>query len=231
MINTYANRRNIYQLRELAIALTFCGGYIDAYAFMERGNTMAAGQTGNIIFLGMDIANHDVPGILAKVLSLIAFIIGTALAVWIGKKYKAHYWRIYCVIPLIVFCFLTGFLPESVPSAVTVPPLSFGLAMQCAAFDKIEGQAYNNIFSTGNLKKSVTLWVNYWFDKDSLVREQALTYLLLVAGFAGGAVFSAVCDSYLGEHTIWIASVMLIILMLFYLFLIKKRERLAKASN
>lgn len=223
MLENYANRKNIYQLKELAIALTFCGGFIDAYAFMERGHTMAAGQTGNIIFLGIDIAQHNVPGILAKVLSLIAFIIGTALAVWVSHTHKARYWRIYCVLPLILICFLIGSLPDSAPSAITVPPLSFGLAMQCAAFDKIEGQAYNNIFSTGNLKKAVTLFVNHHFNKDDSLREQALTYLGLVVGFMGGAICSAICDIYFGMRAIWGASVLLIILMICYFILIQRR--------
>lgn len=230
MIEEYVNRKNLYQLRELAIALTFCGGYIDTYAFMERGNTMAAGQTGNIIFLGIDIAKHDVPGILAKVLSLVFFILGTALVAYISERHRTRYWRIYCVCPLILFCFITGFIPSSVPSALTVPPLSFGLAMQCAAFDKIEGQAYNNIFSTGNLKKSVTLIVHYWLRRDSEIRDQAITYLLLVVGFAGGAVFSGICDIYFGDKTIWGASLLLILLMYFYWILIQKRENLTTLS-
>lgn len=46
----HIQRPHLYQLRELALAFTFCGGFIDAYTFMERGGTLAAGQTGNIIF-------------------------------------------------------------------------------------------------------------------------------------------------------------------------------------
>lgn len=225
MLENYSNRKNIYQLKELAIALTFCGGFIDAYAFMERGHTMAAGQTGNIIFLGIDIAQHNVPGLLAKILSLIAFIAGTAVAVWISHFKNIRYWRIYCVIPLIITCFVVGCFPDSAPSALTVPPLSFGLAMQCAAFDKIEGQAYNNIFSTGNLKKAVTLLVNQHFKRDGELREQAITYLGLVFGFMGGTICSAICDIYFGAYTIWGASILLIILMFCYFILIRHRAR------
>lgn len=36
--------------RQLACALTFCGGFIDAYTYIQRGHTLSAGQTGNVIF-------------------------------------------------------------------------------------------------------------------------------------------------------------------------------------
>ena len=32
--------------KRLALFLTFCAGYVDAYTFIVRGNTLVAGQTG-----------------------------------------------------------------------------------------------------------------------------------------------------------------------------------------
>lgn len=46
----------LFQLREIGLALTFIGGFIDAYTFVQRGGVLAAGQTGNLIFLSVDIA-------------------------------------------------------------------------------------------------------------------------------------------------------------------------------
>ncbi|VIU87017.1 ABC transporter ATP-binding protein [Streptococcus pneumoniae] len=34
------------QSKRLALFLTFCAGYVDAYTFIVRGNTLVAGQTG-----------------------------------------------------------------------------------------------------------------------------------------------------------------------------------------
>ena len=48
---------HLYQLKELALAFTFCGGFIDAYTFTERGGNLVAGQTGNIIFLEQILRN------------------------------------------------------------------------------------------------------------------------------------------------------------------------------
>nr|WP_309600684.1 hypothetical protein [Limosilactobacillus fermentum] len=40
------------------------------------------------------------------------------------------------------------------------------MAMLNLAFDKIEGLGYNNVFSTGNLKKAVTGWCAYFLEGD-----------------------------------------------------------------
>ena len=37
------------QSKRLALFLTFCAGYVDAYTFIIRGNTLVAGQTGNVV--------------------------------------------------------------------------------------------------------------------------------------------------------------------------------------
>lgn len=38
------------EARSLALALTFSGDFVDAYTYIQRGHTLSAGQTGNVIF-------------------------------------------------------------------------------------------------------------------------------------------------------------------------------------
>lgn len=68
------NNFRLFQLREIAIALTFIGGFIDAYTFVQRGGVLAAGQTGNVIFLSVDVAQNNLPGILTKFFTMIFFV-------------------------------------------------------------------------------------------------------------------------------------------------------------
>ena len=48
------------------------------------------------------------------------------------------------------------------------------------AFDKIEGLGYNNVFSTGNLKKAVTGWCAYYLEGDRQGLTAAVNYTGLV---------------------------------------------------
>ena len=103
-------RPHLYQLRELALAFTFCGGFIDAYTFTERGGTLAAGQTGNIIFFGTDIAKHDLPGLTTKVATFLAYILGLIVVTTIALKVKSKYKRIFCILPIMFISLVVGFV-------------------------------------------------------------------------------------------------------------------------
>lgn len=63
--------QKLYQIRQIGLAVTAVGGFIDAYTFMQRGGVLAAGQTGNIIFLSVDLTQHDLPGALVKITALL----------------------------------------------------------------------------------------------------------------------------------------------------------------
>ena len=65
--------------RQLACALTFCGGFIDAYTYIQRGHTLSAGQTGNVIFFSSALADHNVPGMINRASTFIAFSLGLLL--------------------------------------------------------------------------------------------------------------------------------------------------------
>ena len=46
------------QSKRLAL-FDFCAGYVDAYTFIVRGNTLVAGQTGNVVFLSVGIIQQN----------------------------------------------------------------------------------------------------------------------------------------------------------------------------
>ncbi|TDN22589.1 DUF1275 family protein, partial [Lactobacillus crispatus] len=130
--------------RQLACALTFCGGFIDAYTYIQRGHTLSAGQTGNVIFFSSALADHNIPGMINRASTFIAFSLGLLLVGLFHKYVKSQYWRVFCLFPILVICTVVGFLPKSVPNYYIVPAIAFGLAVQNASFSKIEGMGYNN---------------------------------------------------------------------------------------
>ena len=217
-------RPHLYQLRELALAFTFCGGFIDAYTFTERGGTLAAGQTGNIIFFGTDIAKHNLPGLTTKVATFLAYILGLIVVTTIALKVKSKYKRIFCILPIMFISLVVGFVPTSVPNVFVVPFLAFGIAMQTIAFNKIEGLGYRNTVSTGNLQKAVIAWTKYFVNHDSSKTRAASNYLLLVISFICGAIVSALLDNYFGIHTIWIAASLLVIINFCYGLMVYHRD-------
>ena len=215
----------LFQLREIAIGLTFIGGFIDAYTFVQRGGVLAAGQTGNIVFLSVDIARQNLPGIVTKLMAMIFFCLGIAtVKILKHKKNRSHYWRLTSLIAEFIICMIVGFLPKTVSNLYVVPPLALVMAMQNVSFDQIEGLGYNNVFSTGNLKKAIISFVEYFYHHRKENITNALIYLGLVLGFSGGAVASAVLQKWFGLKTIWFVPILLIIVGGYYTILLYRRD-------
>ncbi len=52
---------------------------MDAYTFIVRADKPLAGQTGNVVFLSVELIKNNVSDVLDKVLTLLAFMMGVFL--------------------------------------------------------------------------------------------------------------------------------------------------------
>lgn len=201
---------HLAEARLFAIVLTFCGGFTDAFTYIQCDHTLAAAQTGNIVFLSAALANHNLLGVVDRLASLVAFVIGLAV-VSVFHAHIVHYWRVFCLMPILIIGIVVSGLQASFPTYISVPTISFGLAMQNAAFTKIAGLGYSNAFSSGNLKKSVVAWSEYYFHHDQSQRQPALDYSAIVISFTLGAIVSAQVQPLLHMKTIWVAVLIILI--------------------
>lgn len=219
------HRPNLYQMREIAMLLTFIGGFIDSYTYVLRGHVLAASQTGNIIFLSVNLANHNLPGALVKICSLISFVIGVGLVTLLNLRFKvSNYWRLATLFPGIVTCIIVGMLPANTSDVIIIGLLSLSMSMQTTSFSMIEGQAYNNVFSTGNLKKAIISLSYFIYNHDRDKLNTFLLYIELVFCFAIGALVSAILQKEFNLHTIWIAAFLQFLVAIWYAVIINWRE-------
>ncbi|MDT6979436.1 YoaK family protein [Levilactobacillus zymae] len=222
----------IFQLREIGLGLTFIGGFIDAYTFVQRGGALAAGQTGNLIFLSVDVAQRDLPGALTKLATVLAFMLGVmAVRVWEYRlRPRSHYWRLLSLVAELVVCGVVGALPANVPNYLITPPLALVMAMQTTAFGTIAGHGYNNVFSTGNLKKATSALAAYGMSSDPDQLMISRVYFELVGAFAGGAMVSALLQTLWGTRTIWVAMGVIGLVGGYYIWLLFRRSRATRSS-
>lgn len=199
------------ETRLFALILTFSGGFIDAFTYISGGHTMAAAQTGNIIFLSAALADHNFVDAANKLSALIAFVIGVAMVSVFHTLLHNNYWRAACLVPILIIGALIGLLPGQLPNYLVVPAVSFGLAMQNAAFSKIEGLGYNSVFTTGNVKKATVAWSEYYFHHDKSQKKAADNYLAIVLCFASGAIISAQLLPLMGKRTILVATFLIFV--------------------
>lgn len=153
-MNKLLNTHHVEEARLFAIVMTFCGGFLDAFTYIQCGHTLAAAQTGNIVFLAAALVNHNVIGIIDRCGAIILYVLGIIVAI----TFQAHikYWRIFCLFPILIIGGFVGAMPENFPTYLSVGLVSFGLALLNTAFSKIEGLGYSSVLLPVTLK-------NQWF--------------------------------------------------------------------
>ena len=190
------------QSKRLALFLTFCAGYVDAYTFIVRGNTLVAGQTGNVVFLSVGLIQHNVSDASVKVMTLLAFMMGVLLLTIYKEKLRIVKKPILSVIPLAVLSLIIGFVPQTVENIYLVPPLAFCMGLVTTAFGEVSGIAYNNAFMTGNIKRTMLAFGDYFRTKHTPFLREGLIFISLLSSFVFGVVFSAYLTIYYQEKTI-----------------------------
>ena len=217
------------QSKRLALFLTFCAGYVDAYTFIVRGNTLVAGQTGNVVFLSVGLIQHNVSDASAKVMTLLSFMMGVFLLTVYKEKLRIVKKPILSLIPLAVLSLIIGFVPQTVENIYLVPPLAFCMGLVTTAFGEVSGIAYNNAFMTGNIKRTMLAFGDYFRTKHTPFLREGLIFVSLLSSFVFGVVFSAYLTIYYQEKTILGVPLMMSIFYISMLFASWRKKGKEKA--
>lgn len=215
-MNKLLNTHHVEEARLFAIIMTFCGGFLDAFTYIQCGHTLAAAQTGNIVFLAAALVNHNVIGIIDRCGAIILYIIGIIVAITFQANIK--YWRIFCLFPILIIGGFVGAMPEDFPTYLSVGLVSFGLALLNTAFSKIEGLGYSSVFTTGNIKKSVVFGTEYLCHHRQQDLKIAINYFIVVLAFTLGAISSAIIQPFFRMKTIWVAVAIIFLTDIFYYY-------------
>ena len=160
--------------KAFACLLTMCAGFSDAYTFIERGGTLAAGQTGNVVFLSVGLIGHEIVDVEVKLATMLAFMIGIFLMTVFQRFFSHSVWRLSTLVPLVLTTLVAGSLPKEVPNVLIVPFFGLSLGIVAISFGEVDSYAYNHSFMTGNLKKTMVAYGNF-------VRERKMEFFLGVS--------------------------------------------------
>lgn len=208
-----------------ACLLTFCAGFIDAYTFIERGGTLVAGQTGNVVLLSVAMTRHNINQTEVKIASMVSFMLGIFLFTVFQHYFQKSWWRLASLFPLIAVCAFVGTLPKDVANVYIVPPLAFCMGLVATAFGEVGGIAYNNAFMTGNIKKTMVALGMFIRTKEKNYLKEGSFFASLLGSFVLGAIISAYFVQMYSLKTIYFVVILLLIFLLFrfgqYIFLKK----------
>lgn len=191
---------------------------MDAYTFIVRGNTLVAGQAGNVVFLSVELIQNNVSDVRDKILTLIAFIMGVFLLTIYKEKLRIVKKSILSLIPLAILSIIIGFVPQTVDNIYLVLPLAFCMGLVTTAFGEVSGIAYNNAFMTGNIKRTMLAFGDYFRTKHTPFLREGFIFVSLLSSFVLGVVFSVYLTIFYHEKTILGVPIMMSIFYLSMLF-------------
>ena len=186
------------------------------HTYLCRGGVFANAQTGNIVLLGLELAEREWLRALAYLAPILAFALGVVVAEVVKRRGKARqaggagmHWRQVIVLAEIVLLAVAAFLPQRMDMAVNIL-ISFVCAMQVEAFRKVRGSAFATTMCTGNLRSGTEQLVIWRQTGDANAARKARHYYCIILFFILGAALGAVCTDTLGERALLITCVPLL---------------------
>lgn len=217
----------------LAAILALAGGFMDAYSYVGRGEVFANAQTGNILLLGVNLAEGNFPLALRYLCPVLAFALGIAAAEVVRhhlQKRELLHWRQAAVLLEAIILLGVSFLSGEV-NLLANSLVSFACGIQVESFRKISGNGAATTMCIGNLRSATQALCDYHYTRERAMLEKGLMYLGVILCFALGAVVGNFCVKAWSLHSI--AADILPLLIAFLVMFIdwEKEEREERNEN
>lgn len=191
----------------LGLPLALAGGYLDAYTYLLRGGVFANAQTGNLVLLGVRLAQGDFARMGYALVPVLAFCAG----VWVTELTKKRFqnprlhWRSLIVAAELLLLLLIGLLPSSVPDSVINTTVSFVCAVQVCSFKLLQGRPYATTMCTGNLRSAMEHLFLRVVHGDVEAGRACGRYFAVILAFCAGAAGGTWLCGLLGNPAVWAA--------------------------
>lgn len=206
---------------KLAIILALSGGFMDAYSYIFRGHVFANAQTGNMLLLGVNLAEGNFDLAIRYLFPICSFAIGITISdyIHINKNKKLH-WRQKTVLIEAMILLIVSLISENyhlIANSLT----SLACGIQVESFRKVHGNAAATTMCIGNLRSATENWNLYMSTKDKNYLKKSLLYYSLILCFVIGAILGNEVIKLCGQYAIIGCSLLLIIA---YIFMFEDRE-------
>lgn len=177
--------------------MALVGGFLGAYAIFNRFDIFGSAVTGNLIHLVMDFEDGKMISVLTRFGSVVVFALAVAIATLIPAKTNWNIRKI-CLWIEIPVCILLAFFPADMNGMLSLYPVFFITAFQWTSFTGACGYVCSTIFSTNNLKQTVSSFCLYWNSGDPKYKEKGTIFGLTLLAFHTGIAISYAASKLMG---------------------------------
>ena len=190
----------IHEQLIFCLLLTAVGGFFDAYTFVNCDGIFANAQTGNLIFVGIDLIEGNFSEVLHYSIPILSFVIGVLVSKFIETKYKEL--SIFKHIYMLLLTQIAALIIISIKHeyfGVDIRPIviSFICAIQFDGFRKVNNLVFASVFCTGNLRSMSEHLYKYFVLKKKESKIPFLIYLSVITVFLSGVILGAAMSKYL----------------------------------
>ena len=145
-----ANKKHISESFRLAAVLALVGGFLDAYTYICRGQVFSNAQTGNILLVGLALAENNFINAIYHFLPVVAFIVGVIITETIKRRVKFKetfiHWRQIVIGAEIIILFAIAFIPMGRYDGKYIDFVNLCNASRGIQKSKWNSFIYNNVY-------------------------------------------------------------------------------------
>lgn len=181
---------------------------MDSYSYLLRGHVFANAQTGNIVMMGINIAEGKFFNALSYFLPITVFAIGVMVSDLIRVKCSRwlHWRQISMLIQSLLLLFV-AFVPFEY-NFIANSIISFVCAVQAESFRKIRGNSIATTMCTGNLRSASQHLCAYFVGNGESSIRDSLLYFLIIGFFILGAIIQRFVGMHIGKESILVCAVL-----------------------
>jgi uncharacterized membrane protein YoaK (UPF0700 family) len=190
------------------------GGFLGAYAVLNRSDFLGNAQTSNLIHLTLDILGRDTRQILLRLIAMGLYLCGTMFTVLIPMYTKWNIKFVSVLVDFLAVCIL-AVLPEHMNSVIALYPVFFAMAFQWNVFADICGYVSSTIFSTNNTRQMTISFTKYLFGGTSEDAKRGRFYAGVLLFYHVGVALSYFAWKEIGLKGVYIGVLPLMAEMVF----------------
>lgn len=200
--------------KKLHCIMAFIGGYVGAYALLNRADVFGNAQTANLIHIAMSIVGTNFLDLFIRIIGVVIFMAGISLVIIWPKitKISVHFFAVFVDATALI---ILGFLPEDMNIVVSLYPIFFAVAVQWTAFPGVYGYNCSTIFSTNNLKQFTMAGVEYICSHDKKFSHKAKFYGSVLVTYHLGVACEFFVNNIFGIKSSWFGLVAVIVAFVF----------------
>lgn len=197
----------------VGLLLALAGGLLDGYSYLNRGQVFATAETGNIVLMGINLAQGQLAQALHYLFPILAFALGVLAAELLRRRFGGAvrlHWRLPLLLAECGAILLVSCLPRGPLDPLANIVISFTSALQVESFRKFQGCGCVTTMCTGNLRSGTEHLFHWFFHREGTALEKVRVYYGLIGSFIAGAVLSGLLTPLFTGRTILAALVPLL---------------------